>query len=233
MTNERINPLKLAIGLVIEYFRWSQLTPMITFWAFGLLMLAALVFVNNQEASWTALESVLRFIAGLPLVGDAFVRWMESHAGEDGSIDLDGQDFKATALKAWGVLALAFMVLGLIAGRLFGPFAPWSLKRKLGVAALACLALLAGFVAVYWLDRELFNGPAVQWMLIFGAIAGLLALCLAETGSRFDQPCARLSGWLVQLANHVTGIHLEKIGGPCRTRTYDQKIKSLLLYQLS
>lgn len=26
---------------------------------------------------------------------------------------------------------------------------------------------------------------------------------------------------------------LDEIGGPCRTRTYDQKIKSLLLYQLS
>ena len=25
----------------------------------------------------------------------------------------------------------------------------------------------------------------------------------------------------------------EKIGGPCRDRTYDQEIKSLLLYQLS
>lgn len=42
MTNERINPLKLAIGLLIDYFRWSQLTPMITVWGFGLLMLTAL-----------------------------------------------------------------------------------------------------------------------------------------------------------------------------------------------
>ena len=36
-----------------------------------------------------------------------------------------------------------------------------------------------------------------------------------------------------QSVTYVPGGHLEKVGGPYRIRTYDQLIKSQLLYQLS
>lgn len=179
MQDARLNPLKLAPVLVIDYFRWSQLTPMIAFWGFSLLMLAAMFFVNNQQATWDALGTVFTYLAGLPLIGDGFVRWLESLAGRDGSLELDGEQFKATALKAWGLLSLVFMALAWIAGWLFGPFRPWTLRRKLGVTGLACLVLLAAFVAVFLQDRQQFNGPALEWMLMFASVGVLLAVVSA------------------------------------------------------
>lgn len=177
------NLLKLTATLAIDYLRWTQLSPLITIWAFGIAMLAAMLFINFEEQSWDALGSLLEWIAGLPLIGERFTAWLESLAGEDETIQLGGNDLKAAALKAWSLLSLAFLLLALGVNWAFGPFKPWSLKRKLGTAGLCCLALLAGFVAVYFADAEQFNGPAGQWMLIFSGIALLLfivnAWCLS------------------------------------------------------
>lgn len=90
-TDSSTNLPKLGVSLVIGYFRWSQLSPMIVVWGFGLLMWAAMFFVNNQEATFDAVGSVSRWIAGLPVIGDAFVRWGESLAGEDGTLQLGGK----------------------------------------------------------------------------------------------------------------------------------------------
>ena len=51
-------------------------------------------------------------------------------------------------------------------------------------------------------------------------------------GTALCQRCARRqgpTGWDTRRCLNLQ----EKIGGPCRSRTYDQEIKSLLLYQLS
>lgn len=180
MAGEKINPLKLGATLAIDYLRWAGLSPLVTIWAFGIAMLAAMFFINFEEQSWDAFDSLFQWIAGLPMIGDRFVSWMESLAGEDGSISLGGNELKAAALKAWSLLSLAFMLIALGVNWAFGPFKPWSLKRKLGIAALCCLALLAGYVAVYSARPEPFNGPAGQWMLIFSGIA--LVLLIASAG---------------------------------------------------
>ena len=170
------NLLKLTATLAIDYLRWTQLAPLITIWAFGIAMLAAMLFVNFEEQSWDALGSLFEWIAGLPVIGGRFTAWLESLAGEDETIKLSGNDLKAAVLKAWSLLSLAFLILALAVNWAFGPFKPWSLKRKLGTAGLCCLALLAGFVAVYFADPEPFNGPAGNWMLTFGGLALVLFL---------------------------------------------------------
>lgn len=179
MTAEGTNPLKLIVTLAIDYVRWTQLAPLITLWAFGIAMLAALLFVNYEEQSLDALGSLLQWIAGLPLIGDRFTAWLESLAGEEETIRLGGNDLKAAVLKAWSLLSLAFMVLALAINWIFGPFRPWSLKRKLGIAALCCMVLLAGFVAVYFANPERFNGPTSGWMFNFGGIGLVLFIVSA------------------------------------------------------
>lgn len=182
-TAERTNLLKPIVTLVIDYVRWTQLAPLVTVWAFALAMLAAMLVANYEDQTWDTLGAVFQWIAGLPLIGERFIAWMESLAGDDGSINLGGDDLKAAALKAWGLLSLAFLALSLIVNWLFGPFKPWSLKRKLGIAALCCLVLLAGFIAVYFGDPSRFNGPAGNWMLTFSGIVLILfvvnAWCLS------------------------------------------------------
>jgi hypothetical protein len=60
-------------------------------------------------------------------------------------------------LRAWAVISAVFMAFAWLAGRLFGPFEPWTLKRKLAWAALACLLTVIAFMTLYFLDRESWN----------------------------------------------------------------------------
>jgi len=192
--NSTINPLKLGISLVIDYFRWSQLSPMIVLWGGGLLFLAAMYIVNHQEVTSDILETVARWIASLPMVGDAFVRWGDAMAGEDGVIHLGGKDLEAAILELWGGLSLGFLILAMLVGWLFGPFKPWTLQRKIALAGLGNLALIAAFALVYFLDPSQFNGPALDWMLIFTGVGVILFIVSAWCLS-----IAHLLGWIRRL----------------------------------
>lgn len=79
-------------------------------------------------------------------------------------------------MKIWALASLVLMVIGWLAGQLFGPFQPWTLKRKLGLAALGCVALVAGFLAVYFLSPGLFADSWVKSILSFSGIALLVFL---------------------------------------------------------
>lgn len=195
MPAERINLFKTAITLVIDYFRWTQLTPLVIVWAFGIVMLAALVFVNYQEESFDAIAAMFHWIAGLPWIGDKLTVWLESMANDDGSLSAGGLDIKAAALKVWGFLSLAMMLIALVVNWVFGPFKPWTLKRKLGIAAVCCLLLLAAYFAVYFAKPEEFNGPVGGWILNFGGIAVLLFI---------------VSTWCLSIA-HLLGLLREGI----------------------
>jgi hypothetical protein len=179
MKRESLNPIKIGISLVIDYFRWSQLTPMITLWSFGLLMLAALFFVNNQEATFDTMQAVAVWVSGLPVIGEAFIRWGESMASEDGVIHMGESDFKEAVLRLWGGLSLVFLLLSLLVGWIFGPFKPWTLKKKLSVAALCSLVLVVGFILVYLFDSSMFNGGPAGWLLMFSGV-GLLAFIVSS-----------------------------------------------------
>ena len=146
------HPLQLFGILVINYFRWSQLTPMILMWFSVLGLLFLLFFVNNQEATWSAAGSTAEWVAALPLVGPWFVEWMDAQA-KDGS--LDRVDLKSAALTAWSALSLVFMLIGWIAGLFFGPFKPWTMKFKIGLSAIASLLLVAGFVGLFYVTPEM------------------------------------------------------------------------------
>lgn len=183
-----LNPVYLGASLLVDYLRWIQITPMLTLWLFALLMLVGMFFANNQEAVLDALVPVWLWFESLPWVRESLTR-MEASAAEEGPISLNGGDLKAIALRAWAVISLVFMLLALIAGWLFGPFKPWTLRRKLGLIALACVLLLAGFAAVYFADPEEFNGPASQWMLMFTGVAVLIFI---------------VSAWCLSIA-HVLG----------------------------
>lgn len=95
--------VKTVTVLAIDYLRWTQLAPMITAWALGLAMLLAIVFVSNEEAAWGLFDAFAHGIVQLPWLGDLFVSKMESLAGDDGTIELGGEELKAAALKVWGI----------------------------------------------------------------------------------------------------------------------------------
>lgn len=178
--NTEPNPLRMLAALVIDFFRWSQLTPMILMWAMMLALLLGLLVIGNQDATWTLIERVTEWVASLPWIGPRFIAWMDAHA-EDGVIHLRGPniDFKTAALTAWGVISVFFMILAWIAGRFFGPFKPWTLKRKLGWTALACLLVVLAFVVLYFLDRESWNDPLSKVLFTSSAMSIILFIVSA------------------------------------------------------
>lgn len=205
--NTRPKPLPLLASLVIDFFRWSQLTPMILMWAAMLGLLLLLVFVSNEEASWTLVERVITWVASLPVIGPRFVAWMDAQAS-DGVIrpEFGLVDLKSTVLSAWGFISLGFMGLAWLAGLVIGPFKPWTLTRKLGLAALACLLVVAVFLALFVLDPEAWNDPLWKmllsslgmaavlfvvsaWCLTVSHLLGLLSAAVAK--AEFSEPNAR------------------------------------------
>lgn len=182
-SQDRPKLFKLAASLVVDYFRWTQLTPMITLWLFAGFMLAAMFFINNEELTFNTIEGIAEWVSELPWIGEIYTARLEEMSDEDGRFSLGGAEFEALAVKIWSALSLIFMALAQIGGWLFGSSEPWRLHRKLTAAAIACILLLAGFIAVYFADSELFNGSIWQWMLMFTAVTMLVfivnAWCLS------------------------------------------------------
>ena len=82
-------------------------------------------------------------------------------------------------MRAWAVVSAVFMAFAWLAGRLFGPFEPWTLKRKLAWTALACLLTVVAFMALYFLDRETWNDSPLQVLLSSSGMALVLLVVSA------------------------------------------------------
>ena len=172
--------LKLLLSLGLGYLRWTQLTPMLLMWGFGLLMLLALTFVSFQEQTLSALEYFLEWLMQLPVVGKHITPFLSD---ESTTTHLTAIDFKSSLLSAWAVLSLVFMLAGFVISSLFGPFKPWTLKRKILIAGAGVVLLLAGMAVNYYAAPKNFNGDAASWMLNFSLISLLVfvvsAYCLS------------------------------------------------------
>jgi len=165
--------LKLLLSLVLDYFRWTQLTPMIITWSFALLMLTAMTIANLQAQSISAVQWVLQWLTHLPVLGQHVNEWMSQSGSEK---HITGSDLKSFVMTAWSVISLAFMLLGMILSTLSKPTQPWSLKRKLAVVGSAAFVLLAGFISNYFTHIEKFSGETSGWMLNFSALSLIVFL---------------------------------------------------------
>ena len=172
--------LTLLLSWVLSYTRWTQLTPMLLLWGFGLLMLLALTLVNFQEQTLSALEFILEWLMRIPVAGDYIASML---SGENSETHIATNDFNSFVLSSWAALSLVFMLAGIILSLLFGPFQPWTLKRKLQITSGGVVLLLAGMMANYYAAPQNFNGEAFAWMLNFSLISLLLfvvsAYCLS------------------------------------------------------
>lgn len=171
------------------------MVPMILAWCLVVGVLFILLFAYHEEAVWSVMERVVAAVASLPFIGERFVEWMESNV-EDGVFapDVGAIDFKAAALKVWGLISLAFMILGGLLGRWLGPFKPWSLKRKLGVAAAASSVIVIAFTVLYFTDRESFGSPLGPVLLSSGGFALILFLI-----SSWSLTLSHALGWVSQV----------------------------------
>ena len=172
--------LKLLLSWMLGYMRWTQLTPMLLLWGFGLLMVLALTFVNFQEQTISAVGFVLEWLVQLPVVGEYMTQLLPD---ENSNTHISKSDFKSFVLSGWAVLSLVFMLAGIVLSAMFGPFQPWALKRKLLIAGVGTVLLLAGMLANYYVAPQNFNGEASAWVFNFALISLLVfvvsAYCLS------------------------------------------------------
>lgn len=164
--------LLLAIGL--DYVRWLILTPMVLTWAFFLFMVVIMLLVNFGGAVSDALEK------GYDTYRQHFgpAQWLEG--GEDvapattesapeggDTVQFTGDDIVPWVMKAWGVLALAGWLLGMLRELAFGSRAPRSLEQKLRLAAAAAGIGWLLLFAAYFLGSETYHGSFLAWFALF------------------------------------------------------------------
>ena len=188
------------LGLLVDYFRWTQLTPMILGWAVLLGALLVFAFVNFQAEGFTVLEALAKFwerYPWLPRIEDP------GTSGEDGAWHIDGESLRGPVLAAWGVISMVFWGLAWLWQAVFGARAPWSLRGKLKVALGAGAAAWLAFVAIYLLSSETFHGSPVRWLLTFTVMCALPVIV-----SVYSLTVAHVLGRLSdRLAEGVVEIH--------------------------
>jgi len=161
-------------GLAIDYLRWTQLVPMVTAWAFLLVMLGAMLLVSFQQQSFSLIEwgatHYERTFGPLQTESQGPVNKSESsdfEPDENGVVTFSDEDFMPWVLRAWAILALAGWLLGMLRAAIFGPCEPMRLKSKLVLAAIPAAACTVLFGMAYFLGSEEFNGSSIGWMLLF------------------------------------------------------------------
>lgn len=173
---KQAHPLQFFGALVIDYFRWTQLTPMVLMWAVVVGLALLVGFVGYQDQIFNTADAVARWVAQLPGIGPRFTAWIEAKEAQDAAAAAakaggetvsagakgDGSDaldeLKLFVLKAWGVLSLVAMGIASLVSRLFGPFEPWTLKRKLRLVALLCLIFPLAFGIAEFAAPDMVHG---------------------------------------------------------------------------
>ena len=164
---------KLLLSLVLNYIRWTQLAPMLIVWGIGVAMLLALTFISFQEQSFSVLERLLHWLTQLPVVGERITQVLSN---VDDEAHMTKADFKSFMLYSWTVFSLVFMLASMAISALFGPFEPWSLKRKFLLLGIGVGLLLAGMIFNFYAAPENFNGGISGWVVNFFLIGLMVFL---------------------------------------------------------
>ena len=162
--------------------------PMLFVWGFAVVMALAMVFVNFQQETLTVMSSVLEWLVQLPLVGERIAVFFTE---QNGDTRITTEDFKSFLLRVWMMGSLLFFLVGLGLSTLFGPFKPWTLKLKIGLAAAASFLLGLGLCANYYAVPENFNASGSSWIFNFSILAVFLFLVSAY--------CLSVSHFLLRL----------------------------------
>lgn len=176
-SKDAVSVPRVLAGLVIDYFRWTQLIPMVTAWTFLLLMVGAMLLVSFQQQSFSLIEwgayTYERVFGpiepGPPATTDVPAPAAQNDPGgtEDGVIRFSDEDFMPWVLRAWGIAALAGWLVDMLCAAVFGPREPMRLASKLKLAGLPAVACVVLFGIAYLFGSEEFHGSPVGWMLMF------------------------------------------------------------------
>lgn len=188
-------PRQLA-GLALDYLRWTQILPMVAAWTFFGLMIAALLLTNFHETAMPLTERALVLVERL------FGPFESTQAGAEddaGALHFTDEDILPIVYRAWGLLALAGWLLGMLWRWRFGARPPVPLRRKLVRAAIAAVIGVGLCLFAWGFGSETFHGGPIGWLaLFFGAglavwLVSAYALSVSALIDRIQQSLERAS----------------------------------------
>ena len=156
---------KILAVFLIDYFRWTQLVPMIVMWGFLLITILAMSFINFQQQSIDLIESLTTWLQQYPWLYNKLAGAFESESGVSGHYT--EEDIIPWLLKGWALLSLVLLVGGILLRWLFGDFKSPTLGRKLFIAAIAAVICIGLFLANYFYGSERYNGSFAGWLSLF------------------------------------------------------------------
>ena len=151
--------------LGLSWFRWTQLSFMLAAWGFAALMVLALFLLVDVEQTESGLESFMVWVLNAPIIGP----WIRPYLIEGGK-EIEWEAVKSGLLWIWTGVSLLMAALSALAARLWGPFTPWTLKRKLGLTVASCLLLVLLFalaVSGHNINNETAGSPWITGALMF------------------------------------------------------------------
>lgn len=191
--------LPAALRLVIDYFRWTQLIPMLAVW--GLLFACVLVaaFTSFESQGVAVLEIVIVAIAVFAqLLPESVVP-----RAPDGTLRLSGNDLVQVLIWAWFIVSVIAMALSSLIGPRLRPGFLATLGGRVKTCGFAAAFVSLTFFALYAAAPGQFNGtlmsalplfiggPLVAWIvsawsLTVSAAVSLLeaSICRAYSGNR-------------------------------------------------
>jgi AcrR family transcriptional regulator len=170
---EHVHLLRALASLALDYLRWTQLVPMLLAWTCLLLVVAALLLTNFQDASFSVIERGVqvyeRWIGPIESTeADASSdRQDPAMAEPDGALRFTDEDIFPVVLRAWALLALIGWLFGVLRTMLIGPREPTPLARKLRIAAYSAAGCSGLMWISYALGSSTFHGSATGWAVLF------------------------------------------------------------------
>ncbi len=171
-------PIKTAANLALDYIRWTQLVPMITGWAFALILLlgmSLIAFEGEIDFLLERLEPAAERILGPAPEPDA------DPDTEQASIHFTDEDVMPWILRGWGMFAFLGWLTGLIRSKFRGPRKPMPLKRKFLLVLTACSALAVLVIILYLLTGD-FSANRPGEMIIAFTLPPILLFMVSAWG---------------------------------------------------
>jgi hypothetical protein len=186
----------IAAGL-IGYLRWTQMVPMLVAWTFAWGALAAFLFANFQAEGLRAVTGVLELWerhAWLPRLDGRDLR------GPGDGVQVETDDVRAFALKAWGLVSLVLYLAELVLHHVRGPRKPRSWARSMRIVALLGAATFTAYIVAWLASAVTFHGSALRWVFTF-AFLSLLPVLFSVYSLTMKHVLERLGERVVELGS--------------------------------
>lgn len=190
-------PVRILLGLGLDYLRWVSLTPMVVAWALFLFMVIFFNYINIEDSIDSLFDGLER---GYEIYSERFgpIAWIEANEEayrqeqaereldsttpeSQGPVEFGLSDLTPFIMKAWGVIALAAWLLSLLRNLVFGPRPPRTLAQKIRIMIMAVLAGWALLFVAYFFGRSAYEGSFFGWFALFSGVAVIVTFISAIT----------------------------------------------------